>query len=161
MFPHGPRQAICVEKPLEMLWVVPRVEWGGTSRNHQCGAKNVSQVDGDSDMVPACWLCGERAQQMNNGLCQYFCLEDSCPSSPHPNPNDSVPPHLSLEPFELLSQFWSSEQVSPGKGPLRGTPGTPEAFHLSKPQSPLLFSARGFGDFSSQHWILPGLGSLV
>ena len=38
------------------------------------GVNSVCQVDGDSDMVPACGLCGVRAQKMNSSLCQNFCL---------------------------------------------------------------------------------------
>ena len=30
--------------------------------------------------------------------------------------------------------------------------GTPEALHLPQPQSLLGFTARSYGDFSSQHW---------
>ena len=47
-----------MEKPLEITWVGLKVGWGGASGNHQGGANNVSQVDGVSDMMPACQLCG-------------------------------------------------------------------------------------------------------
>ena len=39
-------------------------------------------------------------------------------------------------------------------------PGAPEAFCLTEPQSPLVFTARSYGDFSSWHWN-PGLGGLI
>ena len=55
------------------------------------------QVDGVSDMVPTCLLCGTGdAQQRNNGPCQHFCLGESCPFSPLP----------------VVRQFSSSPSVS-------------------------------------------------
>lgn len=42
-----------LEKPLEAALAGQKVEWGGVSGNHQGGAMNLSQVDGDQDMVPA------------------------------------------------------------------------------------------------------------
>ena len=53
-----------------------------------------------------------------------------------------------------------SEFESPIKGPLRGKPGTLEVLRLSQPQSLLLFTAKSFGNLSSQHWKYE-LGSLV
>ena len=64
-----------------------------------------SQVDGDSDLVSTCWLCGRRAQKRNNGLCQHLYLGESCPSNSHPD--NSVSPQMSL-----LPQSWSWERVS-------------------------------------------------
>ena len=55
---HGPRQAIGMEKPLETAWVGPKVGSGKASGNHQVGTNSVSLVDGASDMVPTCQLCG-------------------------------------------------------------------------------------------------------
>ena len=46
-----------MEKPQEMVWVRLQVEWGSVSESHQGGANNVSQVDGDSGIVPTSWLC--------------------------------------------------------------------------------------------------------
>ena len=45
-----------MEKPLETAWVVLKVGWGGVSGNHQGGVNSASQVDGVSDMGPACWF---------------------------------------------------------------------------------------------------------
>ena len=56
---HEPRQAICMEKSLEVAWVGPQVESGGVSGNHQGGANSVSQVDGDSDIAPPAISVGE------------------------------------------------------------------------------------------------------
>ena len=47
-----------MEKPLETVWVGPKVGLGRASGNHQSGANNVRQVDGVSVTVPACLLCG-------------------------------------------------------------------------------------------------------
>ena len=65
-------------------------------------------------MAPACWLCGERAQKRNNGLCQHFCLGESCPPAPALTLmlDNSVSPYTTLVPFELLPPGWSSEAVS-------------------------------------------------
>ena len=47
-----------MEKPPETAWVGLKVGWERASRNHPDGKNNVRQVDGVSDMVPTCWLCG-------------------------------------------------------------------------------------------------------
>ena len=52
-----------MEKPLEKAGVDLQLGWGRVSGNHQGRGGTVSQVDGDSDMVKACWLCLGRAQQ--------------------------------------------------------------------------------------------------
>ena len=60
-----------------------KFEWDGDLKESLVWAKDVSQVDGDSDMAPAC-VCSlnvGRAQQKNNGFLQQFCLGESCPSS--------------------------------------------------------------------------------
>ena len=45
-----------MEKPLEIAWEGTQVGWGGVSGSHQSRVNSVSQTDGDSDMVSACWL---------------------------------------------------------------------------------------------------------
>ena len=82
--------------------------------------------------------------------------EEAAPPALAPKPNSSVPPHVSLAPFELLSQCWSSERmnlsvVSPG-GPFKRTPGTPATLRLTQPPSPLVSTARVVGAS------LPGTG---
>ena len=115
-----------MEKPLETDWMGLKVWWGRASGNHEDGANSVSQVDGDSDMVPACWLCGGRVQQRNNDLCQHFYLGESCPLSSHPVARKfSCSLYVSGALLELLPKCWSTEGVSPSKslwGPLKGTP---------------------------------------
>ena len=61
-----------------------------------------------------------------------------------------VPPYMSLVPFELLLQCWSSAGVSqsPCAGPLEELPGTSGVLHLTQPQSPLVFTVRCYGDSS-------------
>ena len=85
------------------------------SGNHQGGENSVRQVDGVSDMMPACWFCGGRAQKRNNGLCHHLCLGESCPPAVALMPDTLVPPGMSLMHFNLLSQSWSSEGVSLSK----------------------------------------------
>ncbi|KAF6100016.1 hypothetical protein HJG60_011727 [Phyllostomus discolor] len=71
-----------------------------------------SQVDGDSDVVPACSDRG-RAQQRNNGLCQHFCIGENFPSSPRPEARQfSSSPYFSGA-FQVLPKSWSSKQASP------------------------------------------------
>ena len=71
-------------------------------------------------------------------------------------PDSSVLPHTSL-----LPQHCSSDQVSLCMGRLRGIPGTLEAsISHTQPQSPLVFTARSYRDFSSWHWN-PGRGALM
>lgn len=84
----------------------------GVAGNHQGGANGVSQVDEDSDMVPtfASRLVGERSQPRNNGFCQHFHLEGAAPPALALQPDNSVPLRMSLEPFEMLPQHWSSER---------------------------------------------------
>ena len=43
--------------------------------------QTVSEVNGVSDMVPTCRLCGSvwGGLRKRNGLCQCLCLEESCP----------------------------------------------------------------------------------
>ena len=55
-----------------------KVGWGGASRNHEGEAHSVSQAGGVSDAVPARWFCWEWAKKKKNGLCQHFCLGESC-----------------------------------------------------------------------------------
>lgn len=57
------------------------------------------------------WCLPAGSVGRNNGICQHACLWESCPSSPHPDArqfNSSI----SLVPFELLPQHWSSEHMS-------------------------------------------------
>ena len=65
---------MCMKKPLETAWVGLQVGWGGVSGNHQGRANSVSLVVGDSDMAPACWLCGRMGPEKEQGLCQHFFL---------------------------------------------------------------------------------------
>ena len=79
------------------------------------------------------------------------------------NPDNSVPPRICLASFTLLLQCWNSEQVQvcPQVGPLRGTPKTLEAFHLTQPQSLLVFITRSYGGGISSWHSNPVLEGLV
>ena len=78
-----------MEKPLETCQVCPQVEWSRVSGNDQDGLNSVSQVDEASYMAPSFELYGGWAQQKNNGLCQQFCLGESCLFSSHPDGRQS------------------------------------------------------------------------
>ena len=61
-------------------WVDPHVRWSRVLGNHQGGVPSVSQIDGDSDMTPATWLCSAwGGLRERSGLCQHFCLVESAP----------------------------------------------------------------------------------
>ena len=69
---------------------------------------------------------------------------------------------LPLMLFKLMSQRErrKSESSKFVCEPRKRNTWTPEAFHVPQPQSPLVFAARSYGDFSSWHWN-PGMGGLV
>ena len=54
---HEPRPAIHMEK---QFGCPRKLESGGDSGDLLGRSNSVSQVDGVSDMAPACWLCGGR-----------------------------------------------------------------------------------------------------
>ena len=139
--------------------------WERVSGNLQGGAKSVSHVDGVSDMVPACWLCGsvgQGFQQQDNGLCPPFCLRENCPPALTLMPDTSVPPAMSLVPFKLLPQCWGSERVGLSKsmcGFLKRNCLGLKKF-LPPTQSLLVFVVKSYGVSYSWQWN-PGLGVLV
>ena len=104
-----------MEKPLETACVGLIVGWGRATGDHQGIANSVSQVDGVSYMAPTCWVCAGRAQKRNSGLCQDFCLRESCRPALALTPDNSIPPHIFLMPFNLVHWHWGSEGVSLGK----------------------------------------------
>lgn len=107
------------------------------SGNHHGQVNDISQVDGDSDTVPTCAsrLSWGTVQERTMASASTFAWERAAPPAPALKPNNSVPQCMSLIPFKLMPQRWSSEQVHqqvhPCAGHLRGTPETPAAFRLS------------------------------
>ena len=87
-----------------------------------------------------------RAQQRNNGLCQHFCLGESCPPSSRPDAGQCSSSHKSLVSFNLLPPSLSSEGVGVSKskhGPFKrsclglqkflcSTASVPAGFHSQK-----------------------------
>ena len=148
----------------------PESWMGGGLQGIPRTGQRASQVD-EIKYSLACWLCEGRVHQGNNSLCQHFCLGESNPL--HAGlalmTDNSVPPLMSLLPFKLLPQCWSSEGVSWSKsmcGPFKRN-----YLGLQKPSislslnpqwflQPGVFIASGYRDFSSWHWN-PGLGGLV
>lgn len=153
-----------MERSLEAVWVGLHVEWGRVSRNHKSRVNCVSQVNGNSDAYLHLHAGRRKNQLRNNGVCQPICLGEAVPPAFSLKPGNSVFSCVSLSPFELLLQHWSSEWVCQWVGlhvnPLRGMPGTPASHCLTQSQSPLVFTARGHRDFSSRHWN-PGLGRMI
>ena len=113
-------------------------------------------------MASNCPLCGRRVQKRDNGLFLPFCLGESCPPALTLMPHTSVPPHMPLVPFKLLPWCWSSGAVSLSKSmcALFKRNCLELQLFLLPTQSPLVFSARSYGDLSSWHWN-PGLGLLT
>lgn len=121
-------------------WVYPSVEMVGWS----------------SDVI-------QGTQKKNNSLCQHFYLEKADPPALTFMPNNSVPPicprcHSSSPPIAGVLREWV--QGSLWMSPLRGSPGTPAALHLTQSQSSLVFTVRSYGHFFSCHWN-SGLAGLV
>ena len=112
-------------------------------------------------MASAYQLCGEKANQKNSVLYQYFCLGESCPSSSHSDARQFssslyVPGAFSaaVQGLQLRASASVSPRVGPCVGPFRGTPGAPEAFCLTD-HNPCWFLQPGvMGNFH------PGTASL-
>ena len=64
---HELKPAIHMEKSLLRAWMDPLSWMGWRSEDLQGGANDVSQVDGVSDMAPACQLCGSVAGRFSKG----------------------------------------------------------------------------------------------
>ena len=89
-----------MEKPLEMAWVDLKFGWGRVLGNHQSSVNGVSHVDGYSDMVVTCQLCG---------LVGAISGKEQCPLPASPPaltlmPDNSALPFMSLVPFQVLLQ---------------------------------------------------------
>ena len=82
---------------------------GGVSENHQGRAYSVSQVNGDSDILPTCWVCLGGLIKQTMAFASTSVWKNTTPPILVLMPDDSVPPHVSLVPFKLLPQHWSSE----------------------------------------------------
>ena len=126
------------------------------------GWNSVYQCDRDSYLEPPCWLCGGEGSEKEQWPLPALLFWRKLPLQLTLMPDTSVLPHMSLVPFKLLPQCWSSEWVSLSKSIhvwslLEELPGTPEALPLDQSQSPLIFTARSYGDFSSWH-LGPGWG---
>ena len=117
------------------IWKVTVNSLGGTESQgiSRVGENSVSQVDGVSDMARcllALWLCGGRAQKRYSHLYHDFCLEESHPPVLTLMPDNLVPLHRSLMPFNLMPLCWSSEGASLSKSVFKPfkekvTPPTP------------------------------------
>ena len=85
----------------------------GASGNHQGGANSVSQVNGVSDMPPACCLCGSSKEQWP--LPALLFVRILPPTALTLIPDTSAPPLTSPLFFKWLPQYWSSHGVSPSR----------------------------------------------
>ena len=62
----------------QAAWVDPQVGWDRVSGDLQGGSNCVSQVDGVSDMAPACQLCGAVEGGLRKGA-----MASACPDARH------------------------------------------------------------------------------
>ena len=136
-----------------------KVGYSLASRNHQGGTNSVSQIDGISDMVPFVQLCAQRLLEGTIVPASTSVWEKTVPPASALMPDNSLPPSMSLVPLKQMPQHWVwgwfTQRVwvwvNLCMGPLRGSPGIPEAFHIPQPQSLLVFRARNCGDFPCWH----------
>ena len=98
-----------MEPPLEEVRDDALIGWCWISGNHQSVVISVSQINGDSDLVPTCTcrLGWGRSQERNNGAYQPFCPERAAPPALTVKPDNSVPSHTLLVVFKLLSICWN------------------------------------------------------
>ena len=68
-------------------------------------------------MVAACWICRGRARGKTLASASTSVWEKGTLPALVLNPDNSLPLHMPLVPFE----YWSSDGVSPCAGPIRGT----------------------------------------
>ena len=135
-----------------IIWV------GWSPGDLQGGPDSVCQVDGVSDMTPTCQLCSfeEEGSEMRQQPPPTFLSRRKLSPSSCLGADTSISPHMPLVPFKLLPHCWNSEQVSLSKSLReflkRNCLGLQQ--FLPPTQSPLMFAARSYGDFSSWHWNL-------
>ena len=146
-----------------MAWVGPQVGWSGISGNHQGVVNGISQVDEDSDIwyPSVSSVLGVLSKGTMTSASTYV-WKKAVSLSLALMPDNSVPPLMSLAPFKLLLQSWSSEQVSLSKSvcsPFKRNVWYSRSplFHLA---TILVFTARSYGGFSSKHWN-SSLGKMV
>ena len=91
-----------------------QVGWDGASEDLQGGANSISQVDGVSDMAPACQLCGSVQEGSEKGqwpLSAFTSVRKlSCSSCLDVRHFSSSP--YATGAFQVSTWCWSSEGVS-------------------------------------------------
>lgn len=118
-----------MEKPLDVAGVGPHVGWPRVSGSHEGGGNDVGQADGGSDMAPACVSTpggGERG--LDKGAVASVSASvwgDTVPPALALEPDNSVPPYVSLAPFELLPQRWTQSERVCQRGPFKRMPRPP------------------------------------
>ena len=159
-----------MEKPLKTVWVSPKC-WvspseGRSSDDHQGGPNSVSQVDEVSDMAPVCHLCGTVWGGLKKKYPQWFLPTLPSGRKLHPRSHPAAG-HFSSSLYvsgawlQLLPPSWSSEGVSLSQlliNHLWRTARKSRGFCRLRPQSPLVFTTRSYGNYFSWHWN-PGLGA--
>ena len=105
-----------MEKPLETDLMVPQAGQGGDSGNHQGWVNSVSQADGDFHMNLSISSVGGRGLRKGRmASSSTFVWQKAATPPPAPAltlvPDNSVPYSMSLVPFELFPQHWSSEGI--------------------------------------------------
>ena len=99
------KTGLCMKKPLEKAWMGPQAGWSEVSGNHQSEANRVGQVNGVSDMEPACRLCGGRAHQGTMASASTFVWQNSALLSSRPGAG-----HFSSSPYVPVD-VWTAAQA--------------------------------------------------
>lgn len=115
----------------------------------------VSQVKGESHLVPACTcrLCERRVQQRYDGT--TWQSQRAAPPALVLKPDNSVPFHMSLELFELLFLFWCLKQMFLSEfvlGPFKKIPGSIATLFLTWREPSLISTATCYESSSPWHW---------
>ena len=115
------------------------------------------------------WIWHWPAGFVGRGLCKGVTAsvntsvqEKAVPPAFVLKPDNSVPPHLFLAPFQHFPQQWSSGSVRVRQcaSPLREKPRSPGVLLSHSAIVSTGFTARRYGDFYFCHWN-PGLGVLI
>lgn len=87
--------------------------WNRVSGNHQSKLNNMCKVNGDSDMVPVCQLCGGGGGFIKGAMtsASTFIKDKAASLTLFLKSDDLVTPHMTLVSFQLLPQYRRSEKV--------------------------------------------------
>ena len=100
--------------PLERAWVVPQVVWAGYQGITRVKWTVIARLIEIQMWHPTASSVGGLRKGTMTSVSTSVWKKVAQPALALMS-DSSVPPHMSLVPFKLLPQCWSSEQVSPSK----------------------------------------------